>query len=74
MKKKISQEINEIRRDYNRLKDTVYDDMKELYEDNGFLKDKVDAIYDAHRRNTILFLAFLMIAFVCHLYSFRQHH
>lgn len=74
MKKKILQEINEIRRDYNRLKDTVYDDLIELCEENGSLKDKVDAICDAHQRNTILFLVILMTVFACCLYSFRQNH
>ena len=67
------QDLNDIRREYNRLKDVVYADLKELYEENNFLKRKVDAIDDAHQRNTILFLVLLIISFAYHLYFFRQN-
>lgn len=73
MEEKILQEIINIRKDHSRLKDIVYDDLKELYEENGFLKDRVDAVYDAHRRNTILFLALLTISFACYLRSFLRN-
>lgn len=41
--------------------------------ENNFLKRKVDAIDDAHQRNTILFLVLLIISFAYHLYFFRQN-
>lgn len=68
MKKKIAREINEIKREHSRLKDNVCDDILELSAENRSLNGKVDALIDAHRRNTILFLVILVIAFVCHLY------
>lgn len=73
MGEKVLQDLNDIRREYNRLKYVVYDDLKELYEENNFLKRKVDAIDDAHQRNTILFLVLLIISFAYHLYFFRQN-
>lgn len=41
MEEKVLQDLNDIRREYNRLKDVVYDDLKELYEENNFLKSMV---------------------------------
>lgn len=31
MEEKVLQDLNDIRREYNRLKDVVYNDLKELY-------------------------------------------
>ena len=73
MEEKIFRELELIRKEHNRLKEISYQDLKEIYNTCIVLEKRMDAIKGIHRKNTILFLAILVLSFAGRLYSFRQY-
>lgn len=73
MEEKILKELELIRKEHNRLKEISYQDLKEIYNTCIVLEKRMDVIKGIHRKNTILFLAILVISFACRLYYFRQY-
>ena len=73
MEEKILKELELIRKEHNRLKEISYQDLKEIYNTWIVLEKRMDVIKGIHRKNTILFLAILVISSACRLYSFRQY-